>query len=72
MKLTQAEIDAMPIEEKLELSEALWESIYASPDELPIPDWHKALLDESLKDFETHPDEGSSWPEVKARLQKDS
>lgn len=68
MKLTQAEIDAMPLEEKLELSEALWESIYASADELPIPEWHKQLLDESLERLDSHPEEGSTWDEVKTRL----
>lgn len=69
MKLTQAEIDAMPLEEKLELSEALWESIYATADELPVPDWHKPLLDESLDRLDSHPDEGRTWDEVKKRLQ---
>lgn len=72
MKLTQAEIDAMPLEEKLELSEALWESIYATADELPIPEWHKPLLDESLKLLDSHPDESSTWDEVKIRLQKNA
>lgn len=71
MKLTQAQIDAMPIEEKLELSEALWKSICSSPDELPVPDWHKELLDESLRRLETHPDDQRAWPEARAGLIKD-
>lgn len=70
MKLTQAEIDAMPVEEKLELSDALWASIYATADKLPVPKWHRELLNESLGRLQTHPDEASPWPEVKARLAK--
>ena len=72
MKLTRAEIDSMPIEEKLELSEALWESINSLADQLPVPDWHKHLLDESLRRLETHPDDHSTWSEVKARLKKEA
>jgi len=72
VKLSQAEIDAMPIDEKLELSEALWKSICTSDEALPPPDWHKSLLDESLKRLSSDPLEGSSWAEVKARLRKDA
>lgn len=67
MKLTQAEIDAMPIEEKLELSEALWESIYGSAEELPVPDWHKQLLDERLQ--EPNP-QFDTWENVRKRLDR--
>ena len=69
MKLTQDEIDAMPLEEKLELSEALWRSISANGDGVPMPEWHKLLLCESLERLEVDPTEGSTWTEVKARLQ---
>lgn len=68
MKIMRNEIDAMAMEEKLELSEVLWVSIRSSTDELPVPDWHKDLLDESLWRRDTHPDDYSTWPEVKARL----
>lgn len=70
MKLTRAEIDAMPLEEKLSLSDALWDSIYASSSDLPVPNWHKPLLDESLQRLETHPDDNSNWGDIKSRLRK--
>ena len=67
MKLTQAEIDAMPLEEKLELSEALWESIHASTEPPPEPDWHKKLLDERLREPDPQFD---SWENVRKRLEQ--
>jgi len=67
MKLTQAEIDAMPLEEKLELSEALWESIYASTEPPAEPDWHKKLLDERLREPDPQFD---SWENVRKRLEQ--
>lgn len=70
-KLIQAELDAMPIKEKLEVSEALRDSFSASDNELPVPDWHEQLLDESIERLKRHPDNGSNWATVKARLRKD-
>lgn len=67
-KITQAEIDAMPMDEKLALSEALWDSIAASPQDVPTPDWHKKLLDESLDSLDKSPDDQGPWEDVKARL----
>lgn len=67
MKLTRAEIDAMSMEEKLELSDALWDSIYASNEQLPEPDWHKELLDERLRDPNPQFD---TWQNVKKRLEQ--
>lgn len=67
MKLTRAEIDAMPLEDKLELSDALWDSIYASTDEGPIPDWHKEQLEQRLQ--EPNP-EFDTWENVKKRLER--
>ena len=67
MKLTRAEIDAMSMEEKLELSDALWDSIYASSEQLPEPDWHGELLDERLRDPNPQFD---TWENVKKRLEQ--
>jgi len=44
----------------------LWDSF--SPNELPITDAQKALLDARLADMESNPDDQSHWHEVKARL----
>ncbi len=39
-------------------------------DDLPATDAERALLDARLADMEAHPDDQSSWPEVKARLER--
>jgi len=65
-KLT-AELSALSPEEKLEVIEALWESIDFDS-EIPVPAWH---LEELRRRAARHPDPGSNgtpWPEVKARL----
>jgi putative addiction module component (TIGR02574 family) len=54
--------------DRLELIGALWDSL--SPEDLPVTDDEKVLLDARLADMESNPDDQSPWPEVKARLER--
>ena len=58
----------LPVEERLELAESLWESIERDAEELPFHDWQKRLLDERLADAERNPNAWLSWDEVKERV----
>ncbi len=66
------EAEKLPLEERLELVEALWDSIAADADvdRLPVPHWHIEELDRRIADFDVDPEEGSSWEEVRARLER--
>jgi hypothetical protein len=44
-----AEIQQLPLHEKLMVMEALWESIARDEDRLEVPQWHKDILDEREK-----------------------
>ncbi len=33
-----------------------------------VPDWHRQVLNERLKDYEANPDIGESWDVVRIRL----
>jgi len=44
-----AEIQQLPLHEKLMIMEALWESIARDEDRLEVPQWHKDILDEREK-----------------------
>lgn len=46
----RTEILRLPPAERLELLEEIWESLAQSPDAVPVPDWHRELLDERLAD----------------------
>jgi putative addiction module component (TIGR02574 family) len=52
------------------LVEDLWDSIAASIDAMDIPQSHKDELDRRNAAFEADPQAGSSWEEVKARLDR--
>jgi putative addiction module component (TIGR02574 family) len=44
------EILQLPPAERLRLVEEIWESLAQSPDVVPVPDWHRELLDDRLAD----------------------
>jgi putative addiction module component (TIGR02574 family) len=60
--------DDLSIEEKLDYVQSLWDRIAARPDEIPVPDWHRQILNERLADYEASPDAGRSWDEVQEEL----
>jgi len=41
------------------------------PQKVPIPDWHRSILDERLTEYQVASDEGEAWPRVRDRLLRD-
>jgi putative addiction module component (TIGR02574 family) len=62
--------DDLSVEEKIDYLQSLWHRIAASPETIPVPDWHREVLDERLNDLEANPDDGDSWDDVQERLRK--
>lgn len=65
-----AEILALPVADRVRLVEAIWDSISAVPDALPLTEWQKEELDRRLADLEANPDAGSTLEEVFARIRR--
>ena len=62
----------LPVEEQIDYVQALWDVIAAHPGEVPVPGWHREILDERLAEYEAHPDEGVSWEEFRAELRAEA
>ena len=62
-------IDRLSIAERILLVEEIWDSIAAEAEVLEFPQSHKEELDRRLAARDDGPS-GSSWEEVKTRLQK--
>jgi putative addiction module component (TIGR02574 family) len=65
-----AEILALPVEDRVRLVEAIWDSISAVPEALPLTDGQKEELDRRLAELEADPEVGSSLEEVFARIRR--
>ena len=62
------EILQLPMDERLKLVEDIWDSIAATPEVVPVPDWHRAELDRRLE--RASPGPGLSWDDVRAKLRE--
>ena len=56
----------LPVEERIALIEALWDSISERGAVPSLTDTQRAELDRRLVDLETNPDDVVAWDEVKA------
>lgn len=63
-----AELKSLPIRERLQVIEELWESIVDEGLDIPVPAEHLAEIDLRLEDMEKNPGDSSSWHEAKARI----
>jgi putative addiction module component (TIGR02574 family) len=66
--ITLEEVLRLPVPERIRIVEAIWGSIADSPEAVALTDEQKAELDRRLQAFESNPDAGSSWDEVRARI----
>ncbi len=63
-----SKVKALSAADRLELIGTVWETL--SPEDTPVTEEEKAMLDARLQDLEANPADQSSWPEVQARLQR--
>jgi putative addiction module component (TIGR02574 family) len=63
-----AQIVALPLDERVELVEAIWTSIEAESAAAPLTDAQRQELERRLADHLAHPDDVIPWEEVKARV----
>jgi len=61
---------ALPLPERIELAEALWESITDEGHEPPLTSAQAAELDRRLEDYRRNPPSGIPWEQVKAELEQ--
>lgn len=62
------ELCSLPVAERLELVEDLWDSIAEDPGELRLTANHLAELDRRIGRFEESPDKGTEWDTLKGRI----
>ncbi len=64
------EIRSMPLRDKLQLIETLWDDIARSESALEMPQWHKDLLDERERLVEAGEAKFLDWDEAKRQIAK--
>ena len=66
--ILKAEILDLPLSERLQLVEDIWDSIAENPNQVSLTQSQKTELDVRLERHRKNPDEGSSWNDVRSRI----
>lgn len=66
--ISASDISEMPIQQRIQLVEDIWDSIAEMPEAVQIPQWHKQELEKRLEAYHANPNEGSPWKDVKKRI----
>ncbi len=67
-KITAAELTRLPVSERLELIEQLWDSLDAETDALPLANWQREEIDIRIDALESGATVGAPWDEVRRRI----
>jgi len=67
-KFSLADVLELSVPERIQLVEDIWDSIAAVPESVSLTQAQCEELDRRLADYRAHPDEGSPWEEVQARI----
>ena len=62
------EILRLSVSERIQLVEDIWDSIAASPENLPVTANQKKELDRRLAEYRENPKAGRSWEEIRDSL----
>jgi len=66
--LDKTRIDAMAIEERMELIGILWDSITETGANRAVPDWHRSEVLQRQAEADADPEVAIPWEEAKERL----
>jgi len=67
-KINLDEILRLPVEDRIDLVEQIWDSVAADADALPITPEQREELDRRLEDHERNPNDVVEWSVVRERI----
>ena len=68
--ITVSDVLDLPIQDRIQLVEAIWDSIAEVPEAVELSEVQRSELDQRLVAFKANPLAGSPWSEVRARIMK--
>lgn len=60
-------LDRLSIEERLEVADAIWDSVVHEVEMSPLPEWQRSELERRLADSVANPDAVRPWGDVEAQ-----
>jgi putative addiction module component (TIGR02574 family) len=68
VSMTDLGIDRLSAEDRLALVQEIWDSLLHAPEQIPLPEDAKEMLDRRLADLDSNPENVLTWEEIKAHV----
>ncbi|MEO7862724.1 MAG: addiction module protein [Nitrospirales bacterium] len=62
--------DGLSVEEQIDFVQSLWDRIASTPEQVPVPEWHKSILRERLAAYQENPTNVRSWEDVRKEIER--
>ncbi len=62
--------DDLSVEEQIDLVQSLWDRIAATPEQIPVPEWHRRIIRERLEAYQANPTAGRRWTDVRTDIER--
>lgn len=62
--------DDLSVEEQIDFIQSLWDRIASTPEQVPVPEWHKSILRERLAVYQANPTNVRSWEDVRKEIER--
>ncbi len=62
------DFDRAPDEQRIAFVQELWDRIAENSARVPVPEAHRRILEQRLKDFRANPSDGRAWTEIRDEL----
>lgn len=59
---------ALSVQEQIDYVQSLWDQIAANPERVPVPDWHREILEQRLAAYRTGAEDGRPWEDFEKDL----
>ena len=63
------DILGLPVEDRLALASAIWDSLAAEPETVPVPAWHRQIVEQRLAEDDADPSAGESFAALRRRIE---
>lgn len=64
------EFRELSLQARIEYVQGLWDFIAKTPDQVPIPESHKRVLDQRLAAYEAGPNQREPWGQIRDNILK--
>jgi len=63
------ELLELSVEKRLAIAAAIWDSLVSTPESVPVPDWHRDILQQRLGEDDRIGGGGEAWSDLRRRIE---